>query len=103
MSADDMKAAFDEMVKLSGETYSDITIDESNKRRIDLTDIDTKKAFSIKISAEDYNGNTINIDKTFRSFSDALSDTTVKKYIKGSYYIDLGNLRNGTVYITYGI
>ena len=102
MSAADMQKAFREAITLSSESSYNININESFNRRIELTDIDTSKEFKIKIFAVSNNGANINIDKTFASFSAALSDSIVKAYIKGSYYVDISNLRSGTVNIVYG-
>ena len=102
MSTADMQRAFREAINLSSESVSDISLQQSNDRRIDLPNIDTAKEFKIKITAVDVNQNTVNINKTFTSFTAALSDTTVKAYIKGSYYLDFNNLRSGTIEVTYG-
>ena len=99
-SLSEMSSAFTEVIQDSQESIQDTTV--GNDRKIDLTGLDRNKKFSISISGTDFDGNTININKSFEKFSDALDDSEVKDYIKGSYYIDLSEVKNGTVIITYG-
>ena len=99
-----MKALNSSMEK-TDESISDLSLQQSNNRRYDLTGLDESKEFKIKIVAVDINGNSININKTFTTFTAALSDTAVKAYIKGSTgsrYLDFSNLRSGTIEVTYG-
>ena len=89
-----------EMITNSKETTTYPTV--GTNRRINLTGINNNKPFKLVISGKDFDGNTISINKSFEKFTEALSDTTVKPYIKGSYYVDLNNLKSGTVSVTYG-
>ena len=89
-----------EMITNSKETTTYPTVGAN--RRINLTGINNNKPFKLVISGKDFDDNTISINKSFEKFTEALSDTTVKPYIKGSYYVDLNNLKSGTVSVTYG-
>ena len=91
--------AFVAVIEDAGESIENRTIGED--RRIDLTDIAVDRRFEITITGTDYNDSTISINKSYETFNAALGDSTVNKYIKGSYYIDLSTLKTGSVTVTY--
>lgn len=94
-----LENAFLEVIKDSQENIQTVSIGE--ERRLDLTAINVNRKFSIKINATDYNDQAINIEKSFETFTQSLSDTTVKEYIKGSYYLDLSKLKTGNIEVSY--
>jgi len=70
-----------------------ITTEESAERKVSLTDIDTTKAFSLKIIGE----STLE----YNTLTDAISAGYVKQD-SGEYYVDLSNIaRETTVNISY--
>ena len=98
----ELEGAFYEALQDSLESIENRTIGED--RRIDLTDIAVNRRFEITITGNDYNDNPISVNKSFETFNAALGDSTVNKYIKGTtgnYYIDLSELKSGSVTVTY--
>ena len=62
----------------------DITVEESDARRVNLEGIDTSKAFNLTIGSHSYN------------FAQATSNGYVKGNETDGYYVDLSNLAKGT-------
>ncbi len=101
-SLSELSGYFLESISDAGESIENKTVGED--RRIDLTDIATGRTFEIKITGTDYNDNPISVNKSFETFTQALSDTSVSSYIKtddAGYYVDLSNLKSGSVTVTY--
>ena len=63
-----------------------ITLAESDARRVDLVDIDTSKAFSLKIGT-----------RTYSSFAEAQTAGYVKGNSTSGYYVDFSGVERGTV------
>lgn len=98
----ELEGYFSEAIGDAGEAIENKTIGED--RRIDLTEIAVNKKFAIKIEGTDFDDNTISINRSYGTFTQATYDTTVNEYIKGTtenYYIDLSNLKSGTVTVSY--
>ena len=97
----ELQGAFYEIIQDSSESVQNEIIGES--RRLDLTDIAVNRKFEIKITGENFNDTLININKTYDTFTQALSDSTVNNYIKNEegYYLDLSSLKSGSVVVTY--
>ena len=85
--------------KDSQENIETFSIGES--RKLELTDINVNRKFTIKINGTDYDNNTITLEKSYETFTQSLSDATVNSYIKGSYYIDLSILKAGNIEVSY--
>ena len=99
---DQLEDAFVEVIKDSQEDINNKVIGE--ERKLDLTEIDVNRKFEITITGTDFDDNEININKTFTTFTAALSNTQLTKYIKekdGNYYIDLNDLKSGSVKVIY--
>ncbi len=94
-----LENAFIEVIKDSQEDIDNKVVGE--ERRLDLTDIDETRKFEIIITGTDFDDNEISINKSFDTFTLALSDTELEEYIKEGYYIDLSKLKSGSVKVTY--
>ena len=96
-----MQGKFSEVLQDSQESIENKQIGEG--RKIVLTKIATDRKFEIKIDGTDYNDNPISVNKSYELFTQALSDTSMSRYIKtdDGYYIDLSELKTGSVTVTY--
>ena len=86
MSTSDLQGIFNTIINdnsTSTETR-DITVEESDARRVNLEGIDTSKAFNLTIGSHSYN------------FAQATSNGYVKGNETDGYYVDLSNLAKGT-------
>ena len=92
MTTSDLQSIFNTIIN-DNSTVEDeraITLEESNSRRIDLTDIDTQKEFTLKINGNKYD------------FASAKNAQLVKSDGHGGYYVDLSSITKGsTVEISY--
>lgn len=92
MTASDLQGIFNTII--NGSTTStdtrDITLEESNNRRVDLEGIDTSKAFRLIIGSTSYN------------FAQAKASGYVKGNNTDGYYVDLSKVAKGsTITISY--
>ena len=86
MSSEDLQSIFNTIINdnsTSTETR-DITLEESNARRVNLEGIDTSKEFKLTIESTTYN------------FETAQSNGYVKGNDTEGYYVDLTNVKKGT-------
>ncbi len=86
MSSEDLQSIFNTIINdnsTSTETR-DITLEESNARRVNLEGIDTSKEFKLTIGSTTYN------------FETAQSNGYVKGNDTEGYYVDLTNVEKGT-------
>ena len=86
MTTNDLQSIFNTIINdnsTSTETR-DITVEESDARRVNLEGIDTSKAFNLTIGSHSYN------------FAQATSNGYVKGNETDGYYVDLSNLAKGT-------
>ena len=86
MSSEDLQSIFNTIINdnsTSTETR-DITLEESNARRVNLEGIDTSKEFKLTIESTTYN------------FETAQSNGYVKGNDTEGYYVDLTNVEKGT-------
>ena len=86
MSSEDLQSIFNTIINdnsTSTETR-DITLEESNARRVNLEGIDTSKEFKLTIGSTTYN------------FETAQSNGYVKGNDTEGYYVDLTNVKKGT-------
>ncbi len=86
MSSEDLQSIFNTIINdnsTSTETR-DITLEESNARRVNLEGIDTSKEFKLTIESTTYN------------FKKAQSNGYVKGNDTEGYYVDLTNVKKGT-------
>ena len=86
MSSEDLQSIFNTIINdnsTSTETR-DITLEESNARRVNLEGIDTSKEFKLTIESTTYN------------FETAQSNGYVKGNDTEGYYVDLTNIKKGT-------
>ena len=86
MSTSELQGIFNTIINdnsTSTETR-DITVEESDARRVNLEGIDTSKAFNLTIGSHSYN------------FAQATSNGYVKGNETDGYYVDLSNLAKGT-------
>ena len=86
MSSEDLQSIFNTIINdnsTSTETR-DITLEESNARRVNLEGIDTSKEFKLTIESTIYN------------FETAQSNGYVKGNDTEGYYVDLTNVKKGT-------
>ena len=93
MTTTDLEAIFNQIITNNSTSTSirDITLEESNARKVELTGIDTSKAFSLMIAG-----------KTYSTLNSAISAGYVKQNVSSGYYVDLSKLTSGsTVQISY--
>ena len=83
MSSDDLKGIFNTIIEqnITHTQTRDITLEESNARKVNLTDIDTAKEFELKINSE-----------TYSTLKSAIDSGYVKGNKTDGYYVDLSNL-----------
>lgn len=92
MTASDLQGIFNTIINDSTTSTDtrDITLEESNNRRVDLEGIDTSKAFRLIIGSTSYN------------FAQAKASGYVKGNDTDGYYVDLNNVKKGsTITISY--
>ena len=105
-----LESVFREIIQTSSTDTNNMTENESYTRKITLTNIDSTKSFTIKVTGTDLNDNAINIDKSFDTFTEAKTEyanTSGKVYITGSgtasnpYVLNFKNVKDGTINIAY--
>lgn len=92
MTASDLQGIFNTIINDSTTSTEkrDITLEESNKRRVNLEGINTSKAFSLTIGSTSYN------------FAQAKASGYVKGNDTDGYYVDLSKVAKGsTITISY--
>ena len=92
MTASDLQGIFNTIINDSTTSTDtrDITLEESNKRRVNLEGINTSKEFSLTIGSTSYN------------FAQAKASGYVKGNDVDEYYVDLSNVEKGsTITISY--
>ena len=88
MSTADLENIFNQIINqtsTSTETRS-ITVEESNARKVELTNIDTNKAFSLTINST-----------TYSTFARAVDAGYVKGDETSGYYVDLSTVAEGSI------
>ena len=92
MTASDLQGIFNTIINdnTTSTDTRDITLEESNNRRVNLEGIDTSKAFRLIIGSTSYN------------FAQAKASDYVKGNDTDGYYVDLNNVKKGsTITISY--
>ena len=92
MTASDLQGIFNTIINDSTTSTDtrDITLEESNKRRVNLEGINTSKEFSLTIGSTSYN------------FAQAKASDYVKENDTDGYYVDLSKVAKGsTITISY--
>ena len=101
----ELNNSFNSIIEQESYSSSNINIQGDSVRKIDLTDIKENKAFTMTITGKDFDGNNISVNISSSTFTAAKATANGIKYIKGTignYYVDLSNVRSGTVNISYG-